>query len=139
MHYNRNIFTVVFFNWSKVAPPSGSEVNNGPLTSHNKCSKSLAQHHPQFPVEPRVVEQRQKRRKHALLQNLAGKRARAFVVVIVRLLLVHIVRLLSTLQEQRHNYSYFGLMVRGLSYRPNLPEGPAAMWDYRRFIKKEEA
>jgi hypothetical protein len=29
-------------------------------------------------------------------------------------------------------------MVRGLSYRPNLTEGPAATWDFRRSIKEEE-
>jgi hypothetical protein len=29
-------------------------------------------------------------------------------------------------------------MVRGLSQRPNLTEGPAATWDFRRSIKEEE-
>jgi hypothetical protein len=29
-------------------------------------------------------------------------------------------------------------MVRGLSLRPNLPEGPEATWDSRRSIKEEE-
>jgi hypothetical protein len=29
-------------------------------------------------------------------------------------------------------------MVRGLSQRPNLTEGPAATWDLRRSIKEEE-
>jgi hypothetical protein len=32
----------------------------------------------------------------------------------------------------------FGLMVRGLSLRPNLTEGPAATWDFRRSTKEEE-
>jgi hypothetical protein len=30
------------------------------------------------------------------------------------------------------------LMVRGLSQRPNLTEGPAATWDFRRSTKEEE-
>jgi hypothetical protein len=30
------------------------------------------------------------------------------------------------------------MMVRGLSLRPNLTEGPAATWDFRRSIKEEE-
>jgi hypothetical protein len=32
----------------------------------------------------------------------------------------------------------FGLMVRGLSHRPNLTEGPSATWDFRRSTKEEE-
>jgi hypothetical protein len=32
----------------------------------------------------------------------------------------------------------FGLMVRGLSYRPNLTEGPAATWDSRLSLKEEK-
>jgi hypothetical protein len=30
------------------------------------------------------------------------------------------------------------LMVRGLSQKPNLTEGPAATWDFRRSSKEEE-
>jgi hypothetical protein len=33
---------------------------------------------------------------------------------------------------------YFGLMIRGLSWRPSLSEGPVATWDLRRSIKEEE-
>jgi hypothetical protein len=32
----------------------------------------------------------------------------------------------------------FGLMVRGLSQRPNLTDGPAATWYFRRPTKEEE-
>jgi hypothetical protein len=40
------------------------------------------------------------------------------------------------IREERRVFS-FGLMVRGLSQRPNLTEGPAATWDLRRSTKEE--
>jgi hypothetical protein len=41
------------------------------------------------------------------------------------------------IREERRVFN-FGLMVRGLSQRPNLTEGLAATWDFRRSTKEEE-
>jgi hypothetical protein len=43
----------------------------------------------------------------------------------------------STFQKERRVFN-FALMVRGLSKRPNLPEGPAATWGSRRSIQEED-
>jgi hypothetical protein len=44
---------------------------------------------------------------------------------------------ISAFQEERRVFN-FGLMVRGLSLRPNLPEGPSVTWGRRWSIKEEQ-
>jgi hypothetical protein len=41
------------------------------------------------------------------------------------------------IREERRVFN-FGLVVRGLSQRPNLTKGPAATWDFWRSSKEEE-